>query len=1214
MEEIVKILVVDEDKEYRMALCHSLQEIPLLKTECTNAEKCTDAITIWQQQQFDCVFLSYQSPDRKWLKLLQHIRSRDSNVPVLVLILPGEEKKAAQLIKAGASEYIYKNQIYPENLRQILRAYLRLYKAETTAAAATAKLQATEERYRLVMEGCNDGLWEWHVHSGKVDCNDKFLEILGISRSGFNFTASAFKELIHPDDLPRLQDAITQHVRADTKFEVEFRIRHSSGEYRYCLARGKAIRNREGCVGGMLGVVIDLTERHHRSEALLGSRSLGLHRLKEANAIGILVANRSGNILEANQAFLDTIGYTQEDVISGKLHSADLTPPKYTLLDEQAWIELRTRGAFTPYEKEYICPDGSRVSVLIGGALQSESLEPESNSTHNGCRRNSQMNCATMIAFVIDLSERKRAEAEIVKLNRDLERRVGELQTLLDVIPIGVAIARDPQCQFIGVNPVLAKLLQLPPGGNASRSAPPEEMPTYKIYRNGTEVPVPELPMQYAAHCGIEILNQELDLVVGESKDTIKLLASATPLFDEGGNPRGSIGAFLDITERKRIEEQERFLADASALLSTSLDYQETLENLSQLIVPQLADWCMIHVLTHDQSLHLVTISHTDSTKTESAISLDNLYSQKPDSKYGIPQVITSGESEFYPSIPNSLLEASADNREYLEIINNLGFKSMICVPMKARGKTLGAISLVYGDSGCTYTQSDLTLFKDIARRAALAVENARLYKQATESSENLRHAIIILGEQQQKLRVLQQLTNLLNQRLTDLPGLLQVMVKAVCDAIDSAQFCLLLLHNPGTNQLELTASAGGSTENLPLEELVNSESGLLAEVFITGVSQLVQNQGLETSDKEDLGEISPKLPISNYPLPSCIYAVAIESPQAGCLGVLAIGNWDNPEAFDIEERNLLGSVGEQAAVAINNARMINALGESEQRLAMQNAMLEQQNSELELNRQQIQLQNLQLLEAARLKSQFLATMSHELRTPLNAILGFSQVLMRQRTSPLSPHQEEMVQRILNSGNTLLTLIDDILDLAKIEAGRMSLQLEEFNLTKLVMLTASDQHPKATEKHLDFQVEVNLNNPRVINDKARFKQVLVNLVSNAIKFTPTGSVEIKVWELATNRIALSVKDTGIGIAESEQRQIFEKFRQIDQSITRKHGGTGLGLALTKSLLEMMQGCISVVSRVGEGSTFQIEFPRHIRLPGMGTNGARPSKPSSRMLF
>jgi PAS domain S-box-containing protein len=245
-----------------------------------------------------------------------------------------------------------------------------------------------------------------------------------------------------------------------------------------------------------------------------------------------------------------------------------------------------------------------------------------------------------------------------------------------------------------------------------------------------------------------------------------------------------------------------------------------------------------------------------------------------------------------------------------------------------------------------------------------------------------------------------------------------------------------------------------------------------------------------------------------------------------------------------------------------------------------------------EVQLQSIQSENLQLQEASLLKSQFLAMVSHELRTPMHAILGFAQLLLRQPYQQ-SSHLQNMVERILSNARHLLALIEDILDYSALEAGRLNLNLRPFDLVERVTATIEELRPLAQQKHLFLNIKTELHNQIVINDCDRVRQIVVNLLSNAIKFTDRGSILLEIQETPGNRILIVVTDTGIGIAPKDLKNIFQEFRQVNQSFTRKQGGTGLGLSIVDKLVRLMQGTITVESKLGEGSTFRVELPREI---------------------
>lgn len=897
MEETINILVVEDDEVDRMAVRRALKAAGMT-VEITVAVDCQSAMEAIApardhppptQRSFDCILLDYRLPDGDGLNLVQEIRAAGLKLPLIVLTGQGDEQLAVELMKSGASDYLAKSKVSPETLSRSVRNAVRIYRAETEAALATERLRDSEERYRLVLEGSNDGIWDWDLATHDIYCNDRLYEIAGLSSTHVKASYDLFCQLLHPQDRLKVSQAVAAHLQDNVELEVEFRLLHTSGDYRYCIARGKAWRDAQGRPFRMSGVV-------------------------------------------------------------------------------------------------------------------------------------------------------------------------------------------------------------------------------------------------------------------------------------------------SDITERKRAEESLRFLAEASALLSASLDYEKTLQSLAKLSVPFMADLCVVDIVVGG-IIRRLGIAHTDPAQEKLVRQLEERYPSDFHVQHPVRRVLDQGVPELVSEIPDELLVSVTQDQSHLQIVREMGFKSYMIVPLLVRGRTLGTISFVVTQTERRYNYGHLELAEELARRAVLSIENGQLYHETHKNSENLRQAILILGEQQQQLRTLQQLTNLLNRRLSDLPGLLREMVNSLAQSILDAQFCLIMLNNSEGNELELTVTSGINTQKLHLEDALSLNGGLLSQVFLNGGSQLIQNRNGSTSTLEEL--------------PAAIYAVSIESVQSGRLGVLAIGNWDDQNAFDEEDKNLLVAVGEQAAIAIDNARMIKALEEQEARLEAQNQQLGTQNQELETQRQQLQLQNLQLLEAARLKSQFLATMSHELRTPMNAVIGFSQLLLRQRQHSLAPAQVDMIERILNNGKHLLMLINEILDLSKIEAGRLDLKLESFNIAILVSSTLEEIRSLADEKHLKLQFHIDLKNPNVINDSFRLRQILVNLLSNAIKFTDRGVVELKVQEISPERLLLAIKDTGIGIAPDNLQHIFEEFRQVDQSLTKKYQGTGLGLAITKSLVELMKGNITVESQLGYGSIFHIELPRNV---------------------
>ena len=319
-------------------------------------------------------------------------------------------------------------------------------------------------------------------------------------------------------------------------------------------------------------------------------------------------------------------------------------------------------------------------------------------------------------------------------------------------------------------------------------------------------------------------------------------------------------------------------------------------------------------------------------------------------------------------------------------------------------------------------------------------------------------------------------------------------------------------------------------------------------------------------------GEIALMNPVSGAPIPVEAIAGKVLS-EAGELTAVVTILHDRREA--LERAQLF----EQLKVGANELQMRVQAATAE--LATQNELLRRQAIELE--------------QASRLKSQFLANMSHEFRTPLNAILGYTHMLLQGVAGELTPTVKRPLQRIDSNGHHLLTIINEILDITRIEAGKMPMQVSQFDLNELVPEVLSELDAVIARSRLSVVTVLSPEPPILQSDRQKVKQIVLNLLSNALKFTPVGSVTIKAsYDGRTRTVDIAVSDTGVGIPEADHMKVFEDFRQLDSSPARGYGGTGLGLSICRRLSQMLEGAIDLESKVGKGSTFTLQLPVRLR--------------------
>lgn len=294
-------------------------------------------------------------------------------------------------------------------------------------------------------------------------------------------------------------------------------------------------------------------------------------------------------------------------------------------------------------------------------------------------------------------------------------------------------------------------------------------------------------------------------------------------------------------------------------------------------------------------------------------------------------------------------------------------------------------------------------------------------------------------------------------------------------------------------------------------------------------------------------------------------------------IGVLGLGSKTQRD-FE-EQKTFLETLSNEIAIGLQNALLYEKISryssELEERVRERTKELEQANTKLK--------------ELDRLKSMFLASMSHELRTPLNSIIGFTGLLLMGMSGELNPEQQKQLNMVKGSADHLLNLINDILDISKIESGKVNLVVESFEIADVITDVAETVAPSVEDKGLALTTEIQ-ENTAITSDRRRVKQVLMNLVGNAVKFTDQGNVTITVKTIPHNKLEICVSDTGMGIREEDMANLFKPFQQIDMSSTKKHEGTGLGLYLCKKLMDFLKGDISAKSRYGKGSEFTFHLP------------------------
>lgn len=607
---------------------------------------------------------------------------------------------------------------------------------------------------------------------------------------------------------------------------------------------------------------------------------------------------------------------------------------------------------------------------------------------------------------------------------------------------------------------------------------------------------------------------------------------------------KGQLAQELQLEQAARAaaeaESQRRgFLTDAGRLLLSSLEYEATLLELASMVVPALADHLIIR-LVDDGAWGRIVVTHPSPAGAEFARELQERFPLDPTAdRGGIYRVLQRGEPLFYPDITEGLVAGVHEDGDYLRVLQGLGVGSFILAPLVARGKLRGSVGFFMAGSARSYDSGDLALVQELATRIALAIENARLYREVESELAERRRAEAALRESEARFRMMADMAPVLIW-MTGLDGMAHFFNKPWLEftgrssAEEEGEGWVEGLH-PEDRELYLTAflNAFEARRPLTMEYRLRHHGGEYRWILDHGVPRFTQ-----------------------------------EGEFAGFIG----------SCIDVTEQ----------------IEQRQALAESTAHLEELTAELEQTVEELELRREEADAARAAADEASRAKSRFLAVMSHELRTPLNAILGYSDLLEAEIAGPINAGQRQHLHRIQQSALHLLALINRLLSFSRIEAGKEEVELEPVNLAELARDAVALIEPQAVRQGLELRVNIPSAVAEVETDPGKVRQILLNLLSNAVKFTETGEVEFRM-AMEGESVSFEVRDTGPGIPAAEHSRIFDAFTQADQTRTRKKGGTGLGLSVSRELARLLGGDITLESTPGEGSTFGVVLPVRARV-------------------
>ncbi len=678
-----------------------------------------------------------------------------------------------------------------------------------------------------------------------------------------------------------------------------------------------------------------------------------------------------------------------------------------------------------------------------------------------------------------------------------------------------------------------------------------------------------------------------------EAEETRFYNVRISPLTDHYGHIVSRVLVLHNISERMQSEKSERTqreIAETLLEVAGELNTDLSLDRVLPLILEQLA-----RVVSYDSA----SIMLLEGTLLRSAVRRSTHTTRGPFLAIPLGQ-FPHVQDVIVGKRPVIITDTTNDPR-WLDLPSTQQIRCWLGVPLMVEDRVIGLLNLSK-TTRAFYTDRDTDLVSAFAAQATIAIENARLYAEAQRQlyqQTALREAGAVISSSLDLESVLHHIADRMQGALNTSSINLYSFTAATKRAQLVARFedpALLdeAISSPKPPSSDTIKSGAQITK--PPKPLHLGHAHDMTKDLVR-IAQMLESGKAGVFYAED-----PNLSLSEseYMATFGVKTMLIVPLRVGGQTNAYAELWDTVQRreFSEDEIGLAQGIAQQAAIAILNARLY---AQSQQEIAdrkLAEAALQAERASLaqrvEERTRELSVANAELARSSRLKDEFLASMSHELRTPLNAILGMSEAIQEGIYGEVDPDQDKPLKAIVDSGRHLLDLINEILDLSKIEAGKMDLSIAPVSVAAVAQASMQFVHQEATKKELTTSLDIAKDVVLFMADERRLKQMLINLLSNAVKFTPEGGkVGLRVTgNPQEDSVTFTVWDTGIGIAEQDMTRLFRPFVQLDSSLTRRYTGTGLGLVLVYRMAEMHGGSVGLKSVVGQGSEFSFSLPWH----------------------